>query len=192
MDPLVYPGTEVLRNLFGIRDHDRLQALETFHSANRLVDLPRATLTFAGYRKLHRHLFQDVYPWAGSIRTTPLAKGTPDGGVVVFLPPRLIEPNLRRLFAEIGEGRALRHLAPAPFADLAAAVLDRVNHIHAFREGNGRVQRALLWRMGLEAGHRIDIRRISREGWMTAAVASDRHGDQQPMRVLIRDAIAPA
>ncbi|MFC3229725.1 hypothetical protein ACFOGJ_20925 [Marinibaculum pumilum] len=46
--------------------------------------------------------------------------------------------------------------------------------------------------MRLEAGHRIDIRQISREGWMTAAIASNRYGDLQPIQVLIRDAIAPA
>lgn len=189
-DPFFDDKVGVLINKWGLQDPELLQRRETFHSANRMDDLPKVRLTFAGYKKLHQHIFQDVYPWAGQIRPTPLAKGTADGGVVTFLPPSLIEPNLRRIFGEIGEGKALRGLSPEQFAEKAADVLDQVNHAHAFREGNGRTQRALLWRMGEVSGHRIDLRRISPEGWMAASIASDVGRDHRPMQELIRGAFA--
>jgi len=170
-DPFFDEENGILVNKWGLKDPEQLQRRETYHSANRMDDLPKVRLTFTGYKNLHRHIFQDVYPWAGRIRRTPLAKVT-ERGVVAFLPPRLIEPNLRRVFRELGEGKALKELSADRFAEKAAHVIDEVNVIHAFREGNGRTQRALLLRMGQEAGYRIDLTRITGEDWMNASIAS--------------------
>lgn len=38
-DPYVYPGTNVLKNLPGIEDHDRLEQFEAVSTADRISEL---------------------------------------------------------------------------------------------------------------------------------------------------------
>jgi len=61
-----YPGTNVYRNKFDIRDAKELEDLERDLSAYRLLTLPHnAPISAAGYRAIHQYLFQDLYDWAG-------------------------------------------------------------------------------------------------------------------------------
>ena len=65
-DPYCYPGTSILRNLPGLRDSAALQQFEAIATAQRADEpLPNGRLGVAHYRAIHRHLFQDVYSWAG-------------------------------------------------------------------------------------------------------------------------------
>src|ERR1700694_5875932 len=75
-DPYCYPGTTVLVNRLGFRDQVRLDAFEAEVSAERATQpLPVGALSYALYRAIHRHLFQDVYAWAGKIRSVRISKG---------------------------------------------------------------------------------------------------------------------
>jgi len=82
-DPDRMQGT--LRNRFGERDEDVLSTLEYGAAGERQrelmsgeVEVPR-TYDAEHVRSIHRHLFQDVYDWAGEYRTVPIFKGTPVG-----------------------------------------------------------------------------------------------------------------
>ena len=69
VDPLWYPGTEVLRNRAGITRQDDLDQFElSMFIIRSEEDWPPGVLDDAHYRALHRHLFQDVYDWAGETR----------------------------------------------------------------------------------------------------------------------------
>jgi fido (protein-threonine AMPylation protein) len=75
-DPYCYPGTVVLRNKLGIRDAEALAAYDAEITAQRAEEpMPRGKLTRTQNRNVHRHLFQDVYAWAGRYRTVRIAKG---------------------------------------------------------------------------------------------------------------------
>jgi cell filamentation protein len=72
-DPYVYPGTTILRNKLGIRDAATLDALERRMVAQRMAEgIPTGDFDLAHLQAIHRHLFQDVYHWAGKIRTVEL------------------------------------------------------------------------------------------------------------------------
>lgn len=74
-DPYCYPGTTVLKNKLDIKDQTKLSAFEAEITTQRASEpLPTGKFDYAHYRALHRHLFQDVYPWAGIIRTVRIAK----------------------------------------------------------------------------------------------------------------------
>lgn len=91
------------------------------------------------YRALHRHLFQDVYDWAGEIRTIRIGKA---GNWFCY--PEYIKPELDTLFASADQQDWFKGLSAAPFARGVAGFLAHLNAIHPFREGNGRTQIALL------------------------------------------------
>lgn len=75
-DPYRYPGTSILRNRLNLRDQAQLDAFEALITAHRAEEpLPSGRLGAAHYSAIHRHLFQDVFAWAGRLRTVRIAKG---------------------------------------------------------------------------------------------------------------------
>jgi fido (protein-threonine AMPylation protein) len=75
-DPYCYPGTTVLKNVPGIQDQAALDEFEIAIVAQRSdAPLPRGRFSLHHYCAVHRHLFQDVYHWAGRFRTVRISKG---------------------------------------------------------------------------------------------------------------------
>src|ERR1019366_6481621 len=81
-DPYCYPGTTVLKNRAGHRTQRALTQFETAMSAQRADEpLPTGRLSVHHYQAIHRHLFQDVYSWAGTFRTVRISK---DGSMFCY------------------------------------------------------------------------------------------------------------
>ncbi|MDP3653532.1 MAG: Fic family protein [Rhodoferax sp.] len=78
-DSYAYPGTEVLRNKADIRDQIALDAFEADATAVRMLELidnpVQGVFDFQHLCAIHRHLFQDVYHWAGEMRTVDISRG---------------------------------------------------------------------------------------------------------------------
>jgi cell filamentation protein len=137
-DPYCYPGTTVLKNRLNLRTQVELDEFETFITAQRADEpFPPGRLGYAHYRAIHRHLFQDVYAWAGRVRTVRISKGTS-----TFCYPEHIDREMRRVFGNLRRERFFRGLDASTFARKAAHFLGELNAIHPFREGNGRTQLA--------------------------------------------------
>jgi len=116
----------------------------------------------AHLQAIHKHIFQDVYEWAGKLRTVEIAKpGSP-----FFAFERFLVPSLDTLTAQLKAQGQLRGLAADDFAMRAGHYLGEVNAIHPFREGNGRTQQEFVRELGLKAGHRIEWANVSREQCM--------------------------
>lgn len=65
---IVWPGTDTLRNRLGLRDPVLLDRAEREVVKNRLEEgFPSQAnpYSYAGFKEDHRHMFQDVYDWAG-------------------------------------------------------------------------------------------------------------------------------
>jgi cell filamentation protein len=180
-DPHCYPGTTVLINRLGFRDQERLEAFETEVTAERAAQpAPPGRLSYSHYRAIHRHLFRDVYAWAGKIRTVRIAKG---GNAFCY--PEHIDREMRRLFAGLARERHLRGLDKATFAKRAAHLLAELNAIHPFREGNGRTQLSFLTLLAERAGHPLDMELLAPEAMLKATIASFA-GNEKPLSDLIR------
>jgi cell filamentation protein len=176
-DPYLYPGTQTLRNNYGIRDADELDRAERLISraAMRAPLLPPAEMTPEGLQRIHRHIFGRIYPWGGEFRTINLQKIVTDDKTVAFERGHLVKPAIARFFGELREDNYLRGLDASTFAYRAAAVyVEDLNFIHPFREGNGRASRAFLEQLARQAGHELDQSRIDSDGWMQGAVQSYR------------------
>jgi cell filamentation protein len=175
-DPYCYPGTSVLRNVPGLRDKAILEAFEIAVTTQRAEEpLPRGRLTVRHYQAVHRHLFQDVYAWAGRFRTVRLAKDAS-----VFCYPENIAREMGRVFADLRGANFLRALAAERFATGAAHFLAELNAIHPFREGNGRTQLVFLVVVARQAGHPLDLTRLRRAPYLRAIVQSF-NGDERAL-----------
>ena len=61
-----------------------------------------------------------------------------------------------------------RGSGPDGFAEGAGPVLGDVNHVHPFREGNGRTQLQYLKQLAARAVHAIELTRIDSAAWLDA------------------------
>ena len=72
-DTYCYPGTDVLRNKAEITDANELDAYEGELSTLRSIEILENPIVgqfdLAHLQRIHLALFQDVYEWAGKIRT---------------------------------------------------------------------------------------------------------------------------
>lgn len=173
-DPCCYEGTSVLKNIAGIREQARLDEFETVMTAQRSDEpLPGGRLSIPHYKAIHHHLFQDIYPWAGSFRTVRIFK---NGSAFCY--PEHIAREMRLLFNSLRERVYLGNLSRERFAVEAAGFLSTLNATHPFREGNGRTQTTFLTLLAARAGHPLDLDKLEPEAFLSAMVASFKGNDK--------------
>jgi cell filamentation protein len=173
-DPYCYPGSNVLKNLAGLRRQSDLDRFELALTTQRFSEgLPRGRMSVTHYHAVHRHLFQDVYAWAGKPRTVRITKGASS-----FCFPERISAELRKLFAWLKLQDSLRGLDKLAFAQGAAHFLSELNAIHAFRDGNGRTQLAFMALLASQAGYEFNVQKIKPKPFLSAMIASF-NGDEK-------------
>lgn len=163
------PDDDTLRNKFDERHGPSLRLIEygaTFARQRELerVDLPR-TFDGAHLRAIHRHLFQDVYEWAGQDRTVNMAKAGSSRG---FAETGDIDRYLDRA-AHLIASTAWDRLDRGAFARAAAEVYANLNHAHPFREGNGRATKVFMEHVAEQSRFVLDYARIEPHIWNEAA-----------------------
>lgn len=175
-DPACYPGTDVLRNLPDVRTAAELEAFEVEAVGGRSLELPpQGAFDPAHYRALHRHLFQDVYEWAGEYRTIRTSKGGS-----MFCYPENIEQEMAKQFARLNQPEFLPGVDIDAFIGATAAFLGELNAIHPFREGNGRTQLYFVRLLGLRAGHLFRSESVERDAFLNAMIESF-HGQREAL-----------
>ena len=183
-DPYCYPGSEVLINKAGLRTQAALDDFETAMTFARAEEpLPVGRLSVRHYCTLHRHLFQDVYGWAGKYRMVRLSKGTS-----AFCYPEHIAKEMAAAFASLKAERFLTVRTTRDFARGAAHFMAEVNAIHPFREGNGRTLNTFLIMLAAHAGHGINLDRLEPERLLKAMIKSFK-GNEAPLAAVIFDLI---
>lgn len=180
-DPYCYRGTFVLKNRAGLKEAKRLQAFELEMSSLRADEpLPNGRFGPAHYRAVHKHLFGDVYTWAGRYRTVRTAKG---GNVFCY--PDNIDKEMTKLFERLRKGALHTPGSPNAFTDAAASFLAELNAIHAFREGNGRAQLAFLRLVSVRAGQAFNLTKL-RHGPFLEAMIKSFHGSTGALEAELR------
>lgn len=189
VDPYTDPETGILRSRIGARTQAALDQAEGGLSVHRLVELAarypvRPTSDLAELRGIHRHLFQDLYDWAGQTRTVDIRKP----GGEPFLPVSRIETGTRFVFDELRADSHLRGMTRERFVDRLAHHYDGLNYAHPFREGNGRTQRVFWSRVACDAGWHLDWRHVTQARNNNASQAAMERSDLRPLREMF-DAI---
>lgn len=175
-DPYCYSGTTVLKNRANLQTQKALDRFEVVMTTQRADEpLPPGRLSVSHYQAIHRHLFQDVFSWAGRFRTVRIGRSGS-----AFCYPENIAREMRAVFKSLARKNYLRGLARETFAREAAAFLATLNAIHPFREGNGRTQTAFLALLADQAGHSLDLGKLKPRSFLNAMIASFR-GDEGPL-----------
>lgn len=138
----------LLHNLANIEDEKVLHVFESFKVSKRVEELLEKPIKIKDSNTLlniHHHLFQDVYEWAGQVRTVNISKdGKP------FFNGERFYIGFQYTDTLIFEYRKLKKSDKIEIAKKLAEILDNVNFLHPFREGNGRTQREFLRLLAIE------------------------------------------
>lgn len=150
----------VLENKLGITNSSELAREEERLSKKRALELFETQRfnameagTFKALQEIHKYLFQDVYDFAGELRTVNIAKGNFRFAPVMYLQAALenIEKMPQATFDEIIEKYVEMNIA------------------HPFREGNGRSTR--IWLdliLKTELNLVVDWNKIDKEDYLLA------------------------
>jgi cell filamentation protein len=190
MDPYVYAGTNVLRNLRDIRDLNTLAAFEADATSWRIRQLEhqptRGKLNTAHLKAIHRHIFQDVYPWAGEFRTVNISRSNQPW----FARPEYILPSLDTIFSSLAKDPVFdRGVSQTQFCTRAAYYMGELNAAHPFRDGNGRTQREFIRQLALKSGYSLNWSSVTRAAMTEASIRSFQHADNSGLAAILETAI---
>lgn len=149
-----------LANKLGIQESAELARLEEKLSKKKAAELFERGLldtfevgTFAGLAKIHKYLFDDVYDFAGQLRTVNIAKGN-----FRFAPLMYLQAALENI----------DHMPQSNFDEIIEKYVE-MNVAHPFREGNGRSTRIWLDAMlKKEIGQVVDWSQVDKEDYLLA------------------------
>ncbi|MCK9236358.1 MAG: Fic family protein [Bacteroidales bacterium] len=144
------PESGILRNLLGISDKEELIFVESSAVTKRLKELYENPIKIKGIDslfKIHKHLFQDIYEWAGRKRIVEINKEGKQ-----FFPTTHFDNAFRYINSLITEYKETSKKDKRQLSNKLAEIVDHINYLHPFREGNGRTQREFLRLLALEKG----------------------------------------
>jgi cell filamentation protein len=161
-------------------------------TTRRLAELEYAAkpgkLNLAHLKAIHRHIFQDVYPWAGEFRTVNIARP----GQFYFAFTEQILPCLDNIFSGLAHDQAFDRKVPqTDFCARAAYFMGELNAIHPFRDGNGRTQREFTRQLALKNGYSLNWSRITRAAMTEASIKSFQEADSSGLAAILQTAIDP-
>jgi cell filamentation protein len=149
------PKSGILRNLVDVTDTEVLLFVESVAVTKRIQELyetPIKTIGIESLFAIHKHLFQDIYAWAGKKRNVEISK---DGKQ--FFPTTHFENAYRFIDTLILDYKKTSKTNIQQLVEKLAEILDNVNYLHPFREGNGRAQREFLRLLALEKGLTLNL-----------------------------------
>jgi cell filamentation protein len=144
-----------LHNLANIQDEKTLVVFESLKVTKRVEELLENPIKIKDSNTLltiHHHLFQDVYTWAGKVRSVNISKdGKP------FFNGERFNIGFQYIDTLISDYRKISKSNTLHLAKKLAEILDNVNYLHPFREGNGRAQREFIRLLALEKGLQLNL-----------------------------------
>lgn len=179
------PGSSVLRNRVGATSGEALAAAENDLVEVRVAELREnvgamdRTYDLLHLKALHRYLFQDVYPWAGELRTVGIEKENES-----FMTPGDIGRPVAYIAAQIAETQQLRSISDEDLPSRLAEMYDFVNFAHPFREGSGRTQREFFDQLLSESGRGLAWDAIELTELHRACHRARADQNTEPLRVM--------
>ena len=149
-----------LENKFGLTSSADLAREEEFVSKKRAVELFENSVLdslpagkFSTLQAIHKYLFEDIYDFAGELRTVNIAKGNFRFAPLLYLQAAL---------------ESIDKMPQASFDEIIEKYVE-MNIAHPFREGNGRSTRTWLDHiLKNEIGKVIDWSKVDKEDYLLA------------------------
>lgn len=166
-----YEGTSCLINKLNIRDEEKLNFVEsqiTIHKTAELANIENfGNFDFLHYKAIHKYLFNELYDWAGEIRTVNMSKKGTN-----FVDINDIESVASACFKRLKDNNYYKNQNFSDFIDDIVDFYCTTNMLHPFREGNGRTQRVFISQLIQLNGYSINFDKIDTDELMMATIAA--------------------
>lgn len=166
-----YKGTNCLINKLNIQNKEQLAKIEASITMAKSAELERNPISdsfdFEHYKQIHKYLFEDLYEWAGKVRTVDISKKGTN-----FTSAENIETVSKACFDRLKNHNYFKNI---DFNDFIENIVDfycSTNMLHPFREGNGRTQRIFIAQLIRFCGYDINFSEIDTDELMVATIHS--------------------
>lgn len=166
-----YENIDIFINYFDVKDQNILTQIESDITLNRLSELSADPVNgrfgLIHLLRIHKYLFEDIYPFAGKTRNENISKGT-----TPFCNCEYIHENFDQIYSQLKKENFLKHLEINIFSNRLAYYMAEINIIHPFREGNGRAIREYIRCLALANGYVINWHAVNKEHLLNAMIMS--------------------
>lgn len=165
-DPYVYKnGT--LKNKLNITDYNELKQAEADIGFLKLANVDSVNVLCFDtelIKRIHKHIFEDIFEWAGNYRKVPLIKEelVLPGYSIPYADYKLIEKELKLKIQELNN-IAWQNLSLEEIALCFARKMALIWKIHPFRDGNTRTCLVFSYLYAKEHGFPFDIKTFTSE-----------------------------
>lgn len=160
-DPYVQKnGT--LKNKLGIRSYSKLNDAEKDITFTKFLNIGTAYRTKFDndyLKSIHKHIFEDIFEWAGEFRTVPIYKEeiVIPGLSLNYTPPKEIETQLAGVLSKMNSENWDEISSLEQKSKLFTSYLTQIWAIHPFRDGNTRTTLTFADQFAKEHGFPIDL-----------------------------------
>ena len=153
----------VLVNRLGIKDEEELSKVEADISFIKLINIDSIKVDYFNeelIQNIHKHIFLDIYPWAGEYRTVPIEKQE-----IVFIPGLSVpysEP--KNISKELNERLTLlnsiswQNYNDKEISNTFARLVALLWRVHPFRDGNTRTILSFAYLYAKEHNFAFDMK----------------------------------
>lgn len=209
-DPYVYENG-VLKNKLGIKSYEELNRAEADIGFIKLVNVDSVDVDYFDenlLKRIHKHIFGEIFDWAGEFRTVPVIKqeqvGIP-GLTLQYAKPQDIEKKLTAYFKSLNE-IDWQNIPLDKKIPLFTSKLVELWSIHPFRDGNTRTTITFANNFAKEHGFPMDlnmllerlprqyvgnraVRYSVRDTFVLAAIPKEHYPEPEHLTTLIRSSI---
>lgn len=159
-DPYIFEnGT--LKNKLGITDYNELNAAEKDIGFIKLINVDKEfapTFDSALLQNIHKHIFKDIFDWAGEFRTVPIYKEeiVIPGLSLAYCKPEQIPQEVEKCLEEFNQTE-WNHLDLDKKANQFSELLAKLWRVHPFRDGNTRTTMAFAYLFGKEHNFPLNL-----------------------------------
>ena len=184
-----YPNSNTLINILNIKDEQTLFEAEKKLTLIRLQELQDSPIIgnfdYKHLKDIHRYIFQDLYSWAGELRTVEIGKGNLfcTTEFLVSYGESVFDNYFKLCFKKRNNFKEFIKVFSSNYADL--------NALHPFREGNGRTQREFARLICLKCGYVFDLSCTTHSEMLEASILSFNNADNSKLEAIFSKAIIP-
>jgi len=151
----------VLINKLGITDNEELKQAEADIGFLKLINIDSIDIDVFDselIKRIHYHIFNDIYDWAGQYRSVPVVKEelVLPGLSLEYTSPNQIEKTLKQKVTELNS-IAWQNLSTHEIATSFARELALIWRVHPFRDGNTRTTLSFAYIYAKEHGFPFDM-----------------------------------
>lgn len=175
-------------NLVGATSLDELRYRERLLTLKRTQTLKtihiKCDFSYKHLKAIHKHIFQDVYTWAGQDRYEMGLYGFMSKGDSIFCKGGFIPEQSQSVFKNLKQCGFDKKQDVDTFAHNLSNFMADLNALHPFREGNGRVQRIFVNELAYNVGFTLDLNLIPKNDMIQASIQAMQGNNAELLKLI--------